>query len=368
MYNAHSRIIAQDHKTPLFSLKRGGSALAASAISLVLATGADAMPKTPHVQPSYKEHASTKTPDARKDQTSTSVICFSTAAWSVTTCDATTSGRRPHRPIKFSSNSGSFADESCTTSKNIEQCQVYYAPTSPGEYSVNALYFGDPKNKRSHGADLVSVSQPTPSNWAGYVFVSSRTNPAPKITSIDASWVVESVEGVSGAASQWAGIGGTVGGDKTLIQAGTVWQGNSYYAFTQMLPSQQTSIHAPISVKAGDSVRVSISLVPNTSNYWKISIQNITENESYSQTVQFDSSMLSADLIQENPKACYASILGPYTCSDVGLANFGTANFDTIPDSGNVTMAGRTVRLSALQYYKMPMVSSNGDLLAVPSQ
>jgi hypothetical protein len=109
--------------------------------------------------------------------------------------------------------------------------------------------------------------------------------------------------------SDWIGIGGgcvdsgcTVG-DETLIQTGTeqdVSGGQaSYSAWWELVPAPSISIS--MTVRPGDRMHASIAELVPDSDVWTITLQDVTESETFTQTVPYPSTHLTAKWIEETP-------------------------------------------------------------------
>ncbi len=140
-------------------------------------------------------------------------------------------------------------------------------------------------------ADSSSASE----NWAGYAATGGT------FTSVAGSWTVPTVTagGSRAADATWVGIGGIESHD--LIQAGTeaiVENGDvTYAAWVETLP--QASKEVPLTIHPGD--KVNVSLEQQSTGTWLIVIQDVTSGESYKKTVSYQSSLSSAEWIQEAP-------------------------------------------------------------------
>jgi hypothetical protein len=182
-----------------------------------------------------------------------------------------------------------------------------------------------------------SVAQELASqDWAGYAVLSDLTNPQPVIESISGSWVVPVVQASEKDtfSAAWIGIGGQV--DDTLIQTGTdqdcVSGQVTYSAWYELLP-QYALVIETINVTAGDKITASISLVNSATDEWLIEINDVTSGQSFSKSVFYPSSRLSAECIVERPSV---------NNSVSTLANFGSVTFTDIrisinSNSGTVT-------------------------------
>ncbi len=158
---------------------------------------------------------------------------------------------------------------------------------------------------------LTSSSQPNePTSlrvlqWSGYIVASDIQNRSSVVSSVGASWRVPEIRlsennTFSGV---WIGIGGY--GEDTLIQTGTEQEcinGKfTYYTWYELVPDYLVPIPS-IHVKAGDTIRASISLINENTNTWSIEIADITRNQRFKKTVVYNSSRLSAEWVVERPK------------------------------------------------------------------
>jgi hypothetical protein len=188
----------------------------------------------------------------------------------------------------------------------------------------------------------------TSSNWSGYVANGGT------YTSVTGTWIVPTVSATSsGADATWVGLGGVTGTD--LIQAGTqaTVTGSgavTYSAWTEILPDY--SRPAPLEVKAGDSVTVTIT--EQTNGVWLIVMVNNTTSDSYEKTLRYNSSRSSAEWIQEAPSTDRGI---------VPLSDFGTVRFL----AGSAVRDGVSMGLSALGATPVAMVNRAGQAIALPS-
>jgi len=186
-------------------------------------------------------------------------------------------------------------------------------------------------------------------NWAGYVATGGT------YTSVSGSWNVPTIaDGAANVAdATWVGIGGVTSTD--LIQAGTEAipdsRGNLVYqAWLETLP--QDSRVVPLSISPGDTVSVSITEAsPGT---WDVSFYDSTTGKNYETNVRYDSSLSSADWVEEMP----VEIGGT-----VGLDDFGTVNFT----SGYAIKNGQAVTISGAGARALTMDNSSGEAVATPS-
>ena len=190
-------------------------------------------------------------------------------------------------------------------------------------------------------------------NWAGYEATGGT------YTSIGASWMIPASAAPAGAATNelsadatWVGIGGVSSRD--LIQAGTqtVFQNGSptYQAWYETLPSDSEQV--PLTVHPGDAMTVSITQQSN--GQWSVYFFDSTTGQSYTTSVSYQSSLSSAEWIEEMPSATHGF---------VALDNFGTAAFTngfTVENGAQVSIAGANAQ-------PLTMINSAGQALAIPS-
>jgi hypothetical protein len=184
----------------------------------------------------------------------------------------------------------------------------------------------------------------TSSNWSGYIVASDLNNPQPKVTSINASWTVPTVNGPTAGSysATWIGVGGQF--DDTLIQIGTEQnyiQGGQYSAWYELLPSNSVTIDS-LTVSPGDSIIASISLLDSAANMWSTEIHDVTSNQSFHNSFTYVSSMLSAEWIVEAP------IVNNRART---LANFGAVTFTGC----TATIGGNVGTISSYPHFQVTM-------------
>ncbi len=186
-------------------------------------------------------------------------------------------------------------------------------------------------------------------NWSGYAATGGT------FTAVSGTWTVPQPTGSRATASgaTWVGIGGVRSRD--LIQAGTeenvLGSGQvRYSAWIETLP--QPSHRVPLRVNPGDSVTVTIS--QQTDGRWLISMKNNTTGQSYQTTEQYNSSLSSAEWIEEAPSGGRRVL---------PLENFGTVQFT----AASATKDGKKVNLTQAGARPITMIDGNGNALAVPS-
>jgi hypothetical protein len=142
------------------------------------------------------------------------------------------------------------------------------------------------------GTDSISG---TSSNWSGYIAQNGV------YTGVSATWTIPVITPSTTIASNatWVGIGGKSSND--LIQAGDYEIANSdgvtYQAWYELLPGDSTPIN--LAVSPGDSL--SVAILETSEDTWNIVLTNNTTKQQFEQTVNYTSSLSSAEWIQERP-------------------------------------------------------------------
>ena len=223
----------------------------------------------------------------------------------------------------------------------------------------------------AHG-DLIHVVTPglnanasRSNNWFGYN-QGTLEQGGEQFHSISGDWTVPTAtqhsSGQAETASDWIGIGGgcvsadcTVT-DNTLIQTGTEHDvdenGNaSYSAWYELVPAPSIDISMPVA--AGDHLHAGISETVEGSNVWKITLQNLTQNQSFTTTVPYPSTHATAEWIQETPL-----VIG----TNPGMA--------ALPSLTNVRFDGATTNGAAAGLQsseQVQLTDENGDVIGTPS-
>jgi len=207
-----------------------------------------------------------------------------------------------------------------------------------------------------------SFKDSTSNNWSGYnqgILSTDKT-----YTSISADWVVptatQHTAGQAEDSATWIGIGGGCldtscdATDETLIQAGTdqnvAADGTaSYSAWWELVPVP--SVNSTITVNPGDTINCSISeIVPGL---WSISLKDVTDGQSFSETLPYTSTLDTAEWIEETPLE-----IG----TDAGLASLPNLSTVSFTDASvNGASAGLTSDEGVV------LTDSNGNPIATPS-
>jgi hypothetical protein len=219
----------------------------------------------------------------------------------------------------------------------------------------------------AHGQLLQpSLNANQSSNWFGYNQGSLELG-GKQFNSITGDWTVptatQRANGADAYSSDWIGIGGgcvdagcTVT-DNTLIQTGTEQDVDtaghaSYSAWWEIIPGPSIGI-TNMTVGAGDHMHASIAELIPGSNVCTITLQDITRGESFSQTVPYSSTHLTAEWIEETPL-----LLG---------TNAGFAALPNLTDPAftGATTNGANANLQASE--QMFLIDSNGKVIGAPS-
>lgn len=218
----------------------------------------------------------------------------------------------------------------------------------------------------AHGQLLhVRANTNQSSNWFGYN-QGTLEQGGTLFNSITGDWTVPTasrhVNNQDEFSSDWIGIGGgcvdancTVG-DNTLIQTGTEQDVSaagqtSYTAWWEIIPGPSISIS--MTVNAGDHMHASVAETIPNSNLWVITLQDVTRNETFTQTVPYSSSHATAEWIEETPL-----ILGT-NAGFAALPNLTSPAFDL------GTVNGHSANLTSSE--EMQLIDSNSKVIGSPS-
>jgi hypothetical protein len=217
-----------------------------------------------------------------------------------------------------------------------------------------------------HGR-IVALNANQSNNWSGYNQGSLEKNNT-LFSSIAGTWVVPTAtqhkSGEDEYSSSWIGIGGGCVDancnvtDGSLIQAGTEQDVDSsgrasYSAWWEVIPGPSLTISG-FAVHAGDTIQGNIAEVASGSNVWTISLRNITTGATFSQTVPYSSTHLTAEWIEETPL-----LIGTNGTGLSALPNLGTVHFT------GATLNGAPAALRSSE--EMQLVDTSGHVLATPS-
>jgi hypothetical protein len=216
------------------------------------------------------------------------------------------------------------------------------ATAVPKHYTIQVLRRTDGRAARSLRNQLVT------NNWSGYVAANFATGQI--YTSAQGTWVVPTVTYFPDPrfsaeySSSWIGIGGfcenancTVA-DNSLLQLGTEQDASSsrtrYYAWYEALPSPIKKI--PMSIRPGDTITVSLQLISagKKSQSWMLRMDDATGAQTWSTTLNYTSSQLSAEWIEEAPSSSGgilplaeygpSAAVSPAPAFDLGLTSSGS--------------------------------------------
>ena len=220
----------------------------------------------------------------------------------------------------------------------------------------------------AHGQllQLARVHSNQSSNWFGYN-QGTLEQGSKLFNSITGDWTVPTASqhtaGQAEDSSDWIGIGGgcvdagcTVT-DSTLIQTGTEQDvaadgSTSYSAWWELVPVTSITI-STMTVQPGDHMHASIAELVAGSDVWTITIQDVTRSESYSITVPYSSTHLTAEWIEETPL-----VIG----TDAGFASLPNL---TSPVFDNATTNGAPANLKSSE--QMDLIDSNSNVIGAPS-
>jgi hypothetical protein len=217
---------------------------------------------------------------------------------------------------------------------------------------------------KSHGQLIRHVNRSQSNNWFGYNQGSLEKGNT-LFSSIGADWTVPAasrhVAGQDEFSSDWIGIGGgcvdascTVT-DNTLIQTGTEQDFSSgtasYSAWWEVIPGPSLTIN--MTVAPGDHMHALISEAFAGSNLWTITLRDVTRNETFTQTVPYSSTHLTAEWIEETPLVLSAN------AGFAALPNLTNPKFDL------ATVNGAPANLSLPE--EVQLIDSKSDVIGSPS-
>ncbi len=186
-------------------------------------------------------------------------------------------------------------------------------------HAVAARSVTVPVPGHTHRLHLNANQQST--NWSGWVDTSGGLG----YSSASGNWTVPTVSPTSDDrySSDWVGIGGDPSPD--LIQAGTeqdsVGGQAQYYAWYEVLPAPELQI-TTITVHPGDAMRVTLG--QTQPELWTITLTDKTNGQSFSTSLPYASTMLTAEWIHEAVTVNGTVATLPITSNaafDIGLAN-----------------------------------------------
>ncbi len=217
----------------------------------------------------------------------------------------------------------------------------------------------------AHGHFIRPVNTNTSDNWFGYNQGYMEVHKL--FHSITGQWTVptvtQHVAGQAEYAADWIGIGGGCVNakcsvtDNTLIQDGTEEDVSSsgkpaYSAWWETIPETSTAIK--MTVEPGDTMSSSIVEKPKDSETWVITLKDVTRGEAFTKKVDYSSTYLTAEWIEETPL-----VIGS---GGTGLAALPNAR-SPVFDHGTVNGAPANLKTSQ----QMELVDSNGNVIGTPS-
>jgi Peptidase A4 family len=143
----------------------------------------------------------------------------------------------------------------------------------------------------------------------------------------------------------WVGVGGD--GDSTLIQLGTEQlvtssSAASYYVWYELYPA--ATVYLGHTVNPGDIITASLQCTaacsPSSAQTWQLTMTNQTAGWTWTQSVQYQSSMASAEWITEAPWD---------SSGELPLDDFVQATFDPVFANGanpNLTLASNGIQMA----------------------
>lgn len=177
------------------------------------------------------------------------------------------------------------------------------------------------------------------SNWSGYQLSvlgsgSTPSAPASPYTSVSGEWVIPTAQqetaGQAEDGANWIGIGGgndnpnQPTGSPTLIQTGigenVAANGTaSYNAWYEIIPEPETAVSMPVA--PGDLIQASI-VQGSTPGTWTITMNDLTNANSFTENLDYPSTMDTAEWIEEAPTEINGTSSGTATLPNLGTAEF----------------------------------------------
>jgi hypothetical protein len=223
-----------------------------------------------------------------------------------------------------------------------------------------------PGGQLLHLTHHLSLNTNTSSNWFGYQ-QGALEQGGKLFTSITGNWTVptatQHASGQAEDSADWIGIGGgcidanCTLGDETLIQTGTeqdvASNGTaSYDAWYEIIPAPELQVTS-MTIQPGDQMHAAISQLATGVDVWKVTIQDLTRNETYSTTVPYPSTMDTAEWIEETPL-------------EIGTnAGFAALPNLTNPAFNSATVNGSNPHLTTPE--EIQLTDSSGNVIATPS-
>jgi hypothetical protein len=216
-----------------------------------------------------------------------------------------------------------------------------------------------------HVAPGLKANANQSNNWFGYN-QGTLEQGSKQFHSISGDWTVptatQHTAGQAENSSDWIGIGGgcidagcTVT-DNTLIQTGTEQDVDAgghatYSAWYELIPAPSIGVSLPVA--PGDHIHADITEAVSGANLWKITLQNVTRNQTFTTTVPYSSTHATAEWIEETP------LLIGTGAGLASLPNLSSPRFDTAKTNG----AGAGLKASE----EMLLTDSNGTVIGTPS-
>lgn len=222
---------------------------------------------------------------------------------------------------------------------------------------------------RGHGISalgLATLGSNQSNNWAGYN-QGTLEQGSTLFHSVSAQWIVptasQHTSGQAEYSSDWIGIGGgcvdanCAVTDPTLIQTGTEQDVSasgqrSYSAWWELVPAPSLTITS-LTVHPGDRMSASIAELAAFSDVWTITIKDLSDGQSYSNTVPYPSTHATAEWIQETPLILSTN------------AGFAAQPNLTSPAFDLATTNGASANLKPSE--EIQLIDSSGNVIGTPS-
>ncbi len=227
---------------------------------------------------------------------------------------------------------------------------------------------------RHNALDRSQNSKSIVSNiWSGYIALSDSQNPEHAVTAVSGVWKAAKIPiGKNDSdSSQWVGIGGCVEGDNTLIQAGTasdcIMGTAVYYAWLETLPDYPV-IAWKLDIHPNDTVAVSIKMLPDKLNEWKVDIKDVTTSGEFSRIVKYGSNQLSAEWVMERASRPHGSAYLTLPLGDFRTAYFGREFSGQSKFDDSVTINGQKGSITEFYHQRILMVYTDDNKTVVEAK
>jgi hypothetical protein len=219
-------------------------------------------------------------------------------------------------------------------------------PTPPPFPEVHAV-------KRSGGR-----GRHTSRHWVGYTF------PTGDVTGVRAEWTEPTVSPRPGAEEfTWIGVGGWGSTVSNIVQIGTFayfpTQGSRHQGvWYQRVPTEKRANYPLVGVDPGDHVYASVALKAGGGDKWKLSLDDVTNGNTFTTVLPFHSKGAYPSIVVEDPNTGTPGPTGPF----YPFPRWRSVHFENV----QVRVHGAWVASASLYADRIDMVR-HGEVLATAS-